>query len=493
MQARWNNLPIRLRLTFLYAGLLVILLVGLGAFLYFDTRDFLISTTSLRLQALANTSITRLAVPALPEPRSPLNPRDPVPPASNSNNQPLDVIAKNLARELSWQDTTAVVMDKTGARVADGRELTGQNTPTPDPKIFARALNGESSTYTTADLIVVLIPIRSSRPNAPIAGILQMSTSLDLVDRILERQRVLIGLGVTIALVIALLGGTWLTHTTLTPLHLMVDTCRRIAAGDLSQRVNLPHRQDEPGQLAAAFDEMVAQLENTFTQQRQFVADASHELRTPLTAISGSLDVLLLAPEGDPESMRRVLHGMRREMQRLTRLVSDLLTLTRLDAHRRLNLQCVDLALLGNQVIEEIRPLAQNRAMKLQALGDSNCMGDADQLKQVFYNLLGNAIQATDADRGEIILRVDGFGNAVGVAVTDNGAGIPAQAQSRIFERFYRVDKARARASGGSGLGLAIVKSIVEGHGGSIEPIQSEPGHGTTIQFTLARSPSRAK
>jgi two-component system OmpR family sensor kinase len=280
-----------------------------------------------------------------------------------------------------------------------------------------------------------------------IVGVVQMSAPLDVVEAVLQRQGWMIVLGMGLVLLLAAFGGLWLTQSALTPLRLMIATCRRIAAGDLSQRVNLPHHQDEAGQLATAFDEMVARLDDAFTAQRQFVADASHELRTPLTAISGSLEVLLLAPEGDPDTTRRVLHGMRREVQRLTRLVTDLLTLTRLDARRAPKLQSVDLAVLAREVVESIKSLAGNRALVFEIEGNTKCDGDADQLKQVFYNLLGNAIQSTDAEQGLIALRVEGQERTVRVAVSDNGSGIPEAAQPHIFERFYRVDKARAHPS----------------------------------------------
>ena len=496
MRTRWNDLPLRLRLTILYVGLLVILLVVLGSVLYLDTRSFMISTTAFRLQALAANAISHA---------TPGEPPRPLPPVSDSsippitfNAPPFAVIARNLARDLTWQDYTTVVVNQTGAIIADGREFSTQTTlPPTNQDSLARAWAGDSVTYVTAvagrDTLVVLMPIRYPRPDSLVMGVVQMTNPLDFVDQVLGRQRALIIFGVLVTLLIGTAGGLGLTHTALTPLRLMVAVCRRIAGGDLSQRVNLPQRKDETGQLASAFDEMVARLDDAFTTQRQFVADASHELRTPLTAISGSLEVLLLAPEGDPETMRRVLHGMRREVQRLTRLVTDLLTLTRLDAHRQLRLQPVDLAGLANEVVESTRSLAKNRKMVLETDGDTKCVGDADQLKQVFYNLLGNAIQSTDVETGAIVLRVQGSEKSVRVAVTDNGSGIPEQAQSHIFERFYRVDKARARASGGSGLGLAIVKAIVEGHDGNIEPVESQLGHGTTIRFTLPRNTQRTR
>jgi signal transduction histidine kinase len=504
MRARWNDLPLRLRLTILYVGLLLVILIALGSFLYLDTRALFISSTASRLQAIAGVSMSHLLPGERPAPLPlfpPSNPQNPVI-ARNFDPAPFQVAAASLARDLTWQDTIAVVVNRSGTPIADGRDPSDPRPiPVPDARTLARAWAGESPAYVTTiagqDMLAVLIPVRYPFPDSPIAGVIQMSVPLVVVNQVLQRQQTFIAVGVLAALLLAGAGGLWLTQTALAPLRLMVAVCRRIAGGDLSQRVNLPQRKDEAGQLAAAFDEMVARLDAAFAAQRQFVADASHELRTPLTAIGGSLDVLLMAPEGDPATSRRVLHGMRREVQRLTRLVSDLLTLTRLDAHRPLQAQVVDLAMLAREVVEGMRTLAQHRALVVETEGDTQCRGDADQLKQVFYNLLDNAIHSTDAARGAIVLRIRGAERAIHVAVSDNGLGIPGQAQPHVFERFYRVDKARARASfdqrsgGGSGLGLAIVKAIVEAHGGSIAPVESEAGHGTTMRFTLPRAHSK--
>ena len=493
----WNNLPLRVRLTLLYLALLLVLLVALGSFLYFDTRNFMIAATASRLEAIANNSITHLVSPGPPpRPLAPSGTQEPPTATGTAETPPFENVARNLAHDLTWQDTTAVVLDRAGARVADTSTSTNPvASPTPDASSLARAFAGESVTYSATvdgqDALAVLIPVHYPHPDSSIAGVIQMTVPLGPVGQVLQRQRLLIVIGIILALIVGTVGGLWLTQTALAPLQLMIGVCRRIADGDLSQRVNLPHRRDETGQLATAFDEMVERLDNAFTTQRQFVADASHELRTPLTALSGSLEVLLLKPEGDPETTRRVLHGMRREVQRLTRLVADLLTLTRLDARRPTNRKSVELTALAGEVVESIRPLAKNRQVVLETDGDVKCTGDPDQLKQVFYNLLGNAIQSTDAENGAIVLHIERVGQSIRVAVSDNGMGIPEPAQPHIFERFYRVDKARSRASidsrsgGGSGLGLAIVKGIVEGHGGSIEPVESTPGRGTTIRFTL--------
>ena len=359
-----------------------------------------------------------------------------------------------------------------------------------DSALLASALSGEEGIHYTTDVsgqhtLVLLIPLNS--PSSA-GGVLQLSTRLDLVDEVLGRQQLLIIAGVLITLVLGTVGGLWVTRSALSPLRWMIVTCRRIAGGDLSQRVNLPDRRDEIGQLAASFDEMVGRLEETFAAQRQFIADASHELRTPLTAIGGSLDVLLLAPEDDPEISRRMLTGMRRELARLTRLVSDLLTLNRLDAHQRLRLQTVDLAALAREVAEEIKPISGARRIEVETEGHTRVQGDTDRLKQVLLNLTDNAIRFTSAEKGVIRIGIYQANADARLTVSDNGGGIPPEAQPHLFERFFRVDKARARASGGSGLGLAIVKAIVEAHRGTIAPVRSVQGQGTLFEFTIPRS-----
>jgi len=492
MLRRWNDLSLRWRLTLLYVSLLIVLLIAYSALLYFDSRNFMISTTAIRLQSLAANALGHLAPGEPPPPRPSPDTRDNLPPAAPSSSPSFSNIARSLVRDLTWQDYTTIILDQQGALIADGREFSGlANLPALDAEVLASAWSGKIVTHVAnlagKEMLVVLMPVRFPRPDSSVVGIIAMISPLDFVDQVLGRQRGLILFGVLFVVFLGTVGGLGLTQTALTPLRVMIDVCRRIAGGDLSQRINLPHRRDEIGQLGVAFDEMVARLDDAFARQRQFVADASHELRTPLTAISGSLEVLLLAPEGDPTTTRRVLHGMRHEVQRLTRLVSDLLTLTRLDARRSPKFQLLDVSALAHQVIEALSALTRHRQLTVETSGNGAGLGDADQIKQVLYNLLANAIHATDAETGVIRVRVQESEHTVSVSISDNGVGIPASARPHIFERFYRVDKARARASGGSGLGLAIAKAIIEGHGGNIAAVASELGHGTTIQFTLPR------
>ena len=407
---------------------------------------------------------------------------------AGGNPPTLSDIASFLAQSQTSPDTTAAIYGNDGQLLADGRTLPEQPLSAPsDIALLARALSGEEGIHYTTDVsgqhtLVLLIPLHGRWPAADATGVLQLSTRLDLVDEVLGRQQLLIIGGVLITLVLGTVGGLWLTGSALSPLRWMIVTCRRIAGGDLSQRVSLPHRRDEIGQLAASFDEMVGRLEETFAAQRQFIADASHELRTPLTAIAGSLDVLLLAPEDDPEVSRRMLTGMRRELARLTRLVTDLLTLNRLDAHQGLHLQTVDLAALAREVAEQIKPIAGSRRIESRPTETRVC-----REMRIASNKYCSISWTTPSGlqmrkRGSIRVGIYQADEDVRLTVSDNGGGIPPEAQPHLFERFFRVDKARARGSGGSGLGLAIVKAIVEAHRGTIAPVRSVQGQGTIFR-----------
>ncbi|MFN8539415.1 MAG: ATP-binding protein [Thermomicrobiales bacterium] len=220
--------------------------------------------------------------------------------------------------------------------------------------------------------------------------------------------------------------------------------------------------------------------------QRQFVADASHELRTPLTALGGLVEMLLLgADRGDTATTQRALRSAHREVERLSRLVGDLLTLSRLDARREVERRPLELGALVVEVGEQTRFLAGDRTVSWQTESPIMLEGDRDRLKQVLLNLTGNAVAFT-ADTGTIDLRATRQGDKARIEVADNGAGIDPADLPRLFERFYRGDKSRVRRAdgGGNGLGLAIARAIVEAHGGTIAA-RSTLGQGTTFTIEL--------
>jgi two-component system, OmpR family, sensor kinase len=380
--------------------------------------------------------------------------------------------------------------------------------------------------------------------NRPVA-LVQVCVPTDSIDTSLNQLAISLLVAWVLIVGLATALGVTATRRVLRPLDQVIATTGQIAAGDLRQRVGLPPGRTEIAQLGAAFDAMVERLEVAFAAQRRFVADAAHELRTPLTALSASVELLLMgAAESDPATARRLLRHLDRELSRVIRLTNDLLTLSRLDARPQIELRPTDLSALLDEVGEQSRALLRGQELQVYIAPGLCVQGDPDRLRQIVLNLLDNARKYTPPG-GQIVLRayvdhrppttdhrppttnldqdqetrrsgdtdpadpsnmpvpgsaisrssvvgrrssVFGRRSSVVVEVEDTGAGIPAEALPHLFERFYRVDSARTRASGGSGLGLAIVQAIVEAHGGEVA-VQSAPGEGACVTIRLPRQP----
>ena len=226
------------------------------------------------------------------------------------------------------------------------------------------------------------------------------------------------------------------------------------------------------------------QLERT---REEFVANVSHELRTPLSMIKGYVETLLGGAKDDPPTAAKFLQTVERHANRLTLLIEDLLTITSLESgHINLNRQTLALPPVVDKVLTDLKPRADARGVKLiNQVPPLAVPADPNRLHQVFSNLVDNAIKYGRAGGTVVVGGQAADGGAVEIFVQDDGPGIPAEALERIFERFYRVDKARSREQGGTGLGLAIVKHIVLAHGGKVWA-KSEPGRGSTFFFTLA-------
>lgn len=225
------------------------------------------------------------------------------------------------------------------------------------------------------------------------------------------------------------------------------------------------------------------QLERT---REEFVANVSHELRTPLSLIKGYVETLLDGARNQPETAERFLKIIERNAQRLDLLIQDLLSISALESGRMtLKLQPVNLRALVEKTFSDLKPPADNKKMTLvNELSELTATGDVDRLEQVFANLVDNAIKYGRAE-GKVIVGGNNLENRkVQIFVQDDGPGIPPESINRIFERFYRVDKARSREQGGTGLGLSIVKHIVQSHGGEVR-VESELGKGATFYFTL--------
>ena len=228
----------------------------------------------------------------------------------------------------------------------------------------------------------------------------------------------------------------------------------------------------------------IRQLEST---RREFVANVSHELRTPLSLIKGFTETLLDGAKDDPATCERFLQKITTHAERLEFLIEDLLTISKLESGKAaLNTHPLGLRELAQRVLDDLKARAAARQVTLRnAIGEMvEASADAARLEQVFVNLVDNAIKYGRAG-GEVVIEANGPRNGmIEVCVRDDGPGIPSEARERVFERFFRADKARSREAGGTGLGLAIVKHIVQAHGGAVR-VESEPGKGAAFIFTL--------
>ena len=279
----------------------------------------------------------------------------------------------------------------------------------------------------------------------------------------------------------ATLLGVLVVRRTLRPLRFMAREVAAIqSSGDLSRRVDHGGPRDEVGQLAAGFDRMMARLELAFVSQRRFLGDASHELRTPLTVIRGQLELM---EEGlhSPEA-RRSLALATEELERMRRIVDDLLLLARLDEGTPLQREPVEVDLVFREALLRGMQLARREA-RVEVEPDLYAMADFDRLLQVLTNLVGNAVRHGGED-ATIFLRARRDGRRVLMEVADTGPGIPPEELPHIFDRLYRGSAARAAAPTGAGLGLSIVASLTEAMGGQVG-VESVPGSGTTFRVWL--------
>lgn len=317
--------------------------------------------------------------------------------------------------------------------------------------------------------------------NGQLVGWVLTLKSLGSVEDSIQRLLTALLLGGASLLLLSGFAGYFLAARALASIDEIGRAARRITVEDLSARLPLPHTGDEIERLTTAFNDMLTRIESGFRRERQFTADASHELRTPLAAMQAILSVTRQRRR-NPEEYEQALDDLAEETERLQNLTDSLLALARADLVAFEAKAPLDLSLLLQDVTESMRPLAEAKGLKLTCDTEANLtiQGGEDGLIRLFVNLLDNAIKYTDS--GWVAVSAHPVGNQVCIEVRDSGAGIPPEQLGLIFERFYRVDP--ARASSGAGLGLAIARQIVRAHGGEIEA-HSEPGCGSTFRITF--------
>jgi heavy metal sensor kinase len=291
-------------------------------------------------------------------------------------------------------------------------------------------------------------------------------------------------------LLIAAAGGFFLASRSLSPVAAMSERAAEISSTNLNQRLPVGNRRDELSALAGVVNRLLERLEQAFAQQRRFMADASHELRTPVAVLRTEADVTLSRPNRTEAEYRESVAVMRDSARRLGRIVDDLFLLARADAgHLPLRRGPIYLEEVVDDAARAVRAIAQEHGVRIAVapVEDAPFSGDADLLGRLMLNLLDNAIKHSP-EGGTVTLSLVRVGHEYRIGVVDEGPGIPAEAQAQIFERFFRVDRARSRAgateTSGAGLGLAIARWIAEAHGGRLELVRSTAA-GTHFQLVL--------
>ena len=311
--------------------------------------------------------------------------------------------------------------------------------------------------------------------------------SLHAQHEMLEQIRVAFAWLIPLGVLLAGVGGYFLARRSLAPVAAMGKQAERIGAANLHERLEVRNANDERGRLAQTFNDLLDRLDQSFERQRRFISDASHELRTPVSILRGEAEVALSQLSRSPEEYRESLAVLHDEAQRLARIVEDLFTLTRADAGEyRLAQSDFYLDELVADCVRATRALAQAKNITLVAVTPEEMpvRADEDLLRRMILNLLDNAIKYTPAG-GNISVACGSVPDGYELSVTDSGPGIPVELQSRVFERFFRADRARSRtgADGGAGLGLSIARWIAEAHLGRIELVRSDT---TGSMFTVS-------
>ncbi|NWF92363.1 MAG: HAMP domain-containing protein [Syntrophaceae bacterium] len=353
--------------------------------------------------------------------------------------------------------------------------------------------------FSNSPLRIITFPVLEQNH---MSKIIQVASSLEDVEDALNTLFIILMVAVPLALLVASLGGQFLANKALGPVDRITQTARIITSQSLNQRIEPPKAKDEISRLIETFNDMISRLDQSFRQIKQFTADASHELKTPLTILKGEVEVALRRKRTDQEYIQ-VLRSNLEEINRMSKIVEDLLLLSRADCGEvRLEREDINLTEILTEVVAQMSFLARTKNLRLEMSnhsGEMHIFGDRLRIRELFINLIENGIKYTEAggairihltkeslrEEGGLLTWAKGDqAEFAKVTVSDTGIGIAEEDQGKIFNRFFRVDKARSREEGGSGLGLSICKWIVEAHHGEIR-VESQLGSGSSFIVRL--------
>jgi heavy metal sensor kinase len=455
---------VRIRLTLWYAGVLAVSLIVFAVLVYYAADSIFYARQDELLRSTAVT-VASAYVQELEEEKS------------------VAIANEVVLAQMVFPNRYVEVVDNTGRAVAWSGNLSGRQLTIPESALGEARQRG-GSFVVLSDLRVAVVPL-SAEPNNQL-GFAIVAEPLSVVEEGLRRLRRHFLFGVPLVLLCASAGGYFLARKSLAPIAVMNQQTQRISAESLAARLDVANPRDEVGQLALTINALLARLDAAFQEQRRFVADASHELRTPLAILRGETEVAL-QQERRTADYKESLALIKDEAERLSRIVENLFLLARqpVDAVS-MTRETVRLDQLVTDCARAASVLAVQKGLRLQLqdhLPAITVTGDDEMLKRMLLNLLDNAVKYTP-EGGAISIDLGSPDGHARIVVTDTGIGIPAEDQPRIFDRFFRVDKARSRALGGAGLGLSIARWIVEGHGGILS-VESAPGQGSSFRVDL--------
>jgi len=446
---------VRGRLTLWYVSALALILVLFGVAVYVLLSRALHRRVDHALRSTLEISITSLT-------------------HDTQEGQSPQSAAQSTAAELSHPQQAMMIFDDSGQLLAThpGEEELHIQLPDratiPDADVDLYTVANHGNARSNHRIAVRRVTI----PPADTPYIILASQPLRPVEDELESLREILYLATPVVLLVAGFGGWFLARQGLAPVAAMARSARQIGAGSLDQQLPVVNPRDELGQLATTFNDLLGRLNAAFEEQRRFMADASHELRNPLSVMSTAAGVTLKKEHRAEEEYREALQIVAEQTRRLSRIVNDMFMLARADSGRYpLRKRTLYLDDLLEEVARAGAVLAADRSasVKLTSLPEAIFHGDEDLLRQMFLNLVDNAVKFTPID-GAVTLSLERREADYVLSVTDTGPGIPAEARQHIFERFYRADRTRTKAEdGGAGLGLAIARWIARAHDGDIE------------------------
>jgi len=466
MRRWWQRRSLRLRLTIWYAVTSTVILAALGGMLFFVMRGRLLSEMDRHLRGDFESVESSVS-------------RDETGDLSRSDYGGDEDAVEGEKQAGPWFE----ILSPSGSSLL--REGPSSDWKILSPVRHLEAGFGAFSAETEWHLHVRVLENKTRLAGEPVTlRVFRPETEL---RQALAELGAVLGFGLPLAGALSAAGGYVIAHRSLSPVSQIAARARQITADSLGGRLPVPNPYDELGQLAAVFNATLARLENSFAELRRFTADASHELRTPLTALRAVGEAALRSDRGDPKSLREALSSMLEETRRLSDLVDALLLLARADTEKLSpSLQPIDLPGLVGEVRETLLVLAEEKSQRIEMTAENLVVrADRELLRLALLNLIHNAIRYS-REGAVIWLRVKSREKTALVEVMDQGPGIALEHQQKIFERFYRVDKARSRASGGAGLGLSIARWAVERQAGYIE-LESEPGRGSLFRIIMPR------